>query len=113
MTTMVTVSKDMNVTATFEQEISVRKGLVSPGNLTMSFSFESAAANVIHYSAATPGKVTIALYNVMGKQITTPVDKHVAAGRYTTPLHTLPAGMYWVRMRSSDGETAQRITITR
>lgn len=112
-TTTVTVSKNMNITATFEQEISVRRDWFSSWHLTAACSFTSATGNTINYSVDRPGKVTIAVFDVAGKQVAVPVDNHVAPGRYTASLHALPAGMYWVRMRSSGGEAARRITISR
>ena len=65
----------------------------------------------IRYALAESGKVSISIFDVSGRLISTPVDCISAAGTYSFVMNDLPSGMYMVRMRIAQHEIVQRFLV--
>ena len=108
------ISKFIEICILLSQEISVREPGASFKNLSTSLSFSNEALHLINYTVTIPGMVTITLYDISGKQVAVPVHSVSPQGIFSVALkNRLPAGLYWLRMHSPEGELLERITITR
>jgi hypothetical protein len=65
----------------------------------------------ISYSLADPGAVSIAIFDVSGRLVSSPVDCISAAGTYSFAINDLPSGIYMVRMRVAGREQVQRFVV--
>lgn len=66
---------------------------------------------IIRYALTEPGAVSISLYDVSGRLVSSPVDCVSAAGTYSFNINNLPSGIYMVRMRVSGHELVQRFVV--
>ena len=65
----------------------------------------------ISYSLTDPGAVSIAIFDVSGRLVSSPVDCISAAGTYSFAINDLPSGIYMVRMRVAGREQVQRFVV--
>ena len=67
----------------------------------------------IGYSLATPGHVTIRVYDVSGREVTTLVDKGMDPGRYQVTLRAdgLAGGVYFARMTAGDYTETKKLVL--
>jgi endoglucanase len=113
--TQITISGNMNVSATFELETPVNRFDVSNGTIIPGVAVSYTNGTMVSYSVGTPGNVSIAVYSPSGKKIAMPLNTaHTSRGVHTFFLSKyIPAGVYPVRMTSPDGEFVERISIAR
>ena len=59
-------------------------------------------ATVISYQLATAGKVTLKIFDVLGKEVTTLVNEEKSAGSYSVKFNAvnLPSGVYFYCLKS-------------
>ncbi len=65
----------------------------------------------IEYILTQPGAVSISVFDVSGRLISSPVECNTAAGTYSFVLNDLPSGMYMIRMRAAEHELLQRFVV--
>ena len=65
-------------------------------------------ATTLHFRLARPGRVRLAVYDVLGRVVVTPVDGFMMPGDHHLPFDTrrLPSGVYFYTMTHDDGTTA-------
>ncbi|MBU1882462.1 T9SS type A sorting domain-containing protein [bacterium] len=81
-----------------------------PGN-----PFLSVSNQTIHYTLSIPGEVSIEIYNVLGRQLSSTSFFHQQAGAFSTPLSTdgLASGIYFLRLSTPLGEAVQKVAVVR
>ncbi len=67
----------------------------------------------ISYSLMEAGFVTLRVYNIMGQEITTLVEKDMQAGRYNVAFVAdgLPSGVYMYRLQVNDFSANQKMLL--
>ena len=65
----------------------------------------------IRYTLTESGAVSISVYDVSGRLVSTPVDCNTAAGTYSFVMNSHPSGIYMVRMRTAGQEMIQRFVV--
>jgi len=65
----------------------------------------------IQYILIESGEVSISIFDVSGRLISSPVQCNAAAGAYSLVMNDLPSGMYMVRMRVAEQELLQRFVL--
>jgi len=67
----------------------------------------------IHYALPKPGKVRITIYNILGSQVATLVDRQQAAGRYTIRFDglNLGSGTYFYRIDAADFHQTKKMLL--
>ncbi|HON10488.1 MAG TPA: hypothetical protein PLE24_06430, partial [Chitinispirillaceae bacterium] len=69
---------------------------------------------VLEYSTVKAERVSITIHDITGKTVLAPVNGFIPAGRHLMRVRTaLNSGIYWIRMRSANGELVRSATITR
>ncbi len=60
-------------------------------------------------------RVTLAVYDILGREVARPLDSEVEAGRHEAVLNgsDLPSGMYIVRLQTGNVTLTQRLTLVR
>ena len=113
--TTVTVSKDMNVTATFEIKNGINTIHKSNNKSTQIISTESTSGPAISYTIASPGLVSIRVYTTSGELIATPINNVITSrGTHTISLNTsFPAGIYLIQMHTANGKVTGKISLTK
>jgi len=68
---------------------------------------------VITYDVASPSHVTLDVYNVLGRQVDTVVDRYHESGRYQAIFNTggLPSGFYFYRIRMGTFHEAKKMIL--
>ena len=74
----------------------------------------------LHYDLAANSHVTITIYNVLGKEISTLIDRQQSPGSYTlrwtatnTHGHPVPAGLYFCRMTAGTFVATRKMVVVR
>ncbi|MBU0517677.1 T9SS type A sorting domain-containing protein [bacterium] len=77
--------------------------------------FLSVSNQTIHYTISIPGEVTIELYNVLGRQLSSTSFFHQQAGVFSTSLPTngLASGIYFLRLSTPLGEAVKKVVVVR
>ena len=75
----------------------------------------ASGAAAIPFSLPETGRVRLAVYDVLGREVAVLVDAEVAAGRHEAGLDAgrLAAGVYVVRLATADSVQARRLTVAR
>lgn len=70
-------------------------------------------AATVAYALPTAAEVQVAVFDVLGRQVSTLVDRQKASGRHQVRLNatSLPSGMYFVRLQADDVQKTRRITV--
>jgi len=96
-------------------EVEVQLG--APERLTLSAPFPNPLTRQarVRYALPTEGAVEIAVYDVLGRQAATWVDRNQPAGRYETVISTrgLSSGVYFLRLKTDRGIRTQKLTVVR
>ncbi|MCK5115230.1 MAG: T9SS type A sorting domain-containing protein [Candidatus Aegiribacteria sp.] len=66
---------------------------------------------IIRYALTESGAVSISVFDVSGRLVSSPVDCISAAGAYSFTMNDLPSGVYMIRMRVSGHELVQRFVV--
>lgn len=113
--TRITITDNVNVVATFESVNAASPFNMSNSTVTPGFSFNRQYGNAITFSVATPGNVSISVFDTAGKRVASPI-KNLFYNRgihHTSFRHSLPAGVYLVHLHSRDGAFMERVQISR
>lgn len=67
------------------------------------------------FSLAQPSKVTLQIYDMLGREITTLVDEQRNSGDYTESwnAHNLPSGIYFYRLKTTTYSQTHKMTVIR
>ena len=115
-------SGDLGALTDFCVDLTVSGAIAGEGTATAGQSFLTAAPNPVRgeasvrFGAATAQDVTVAVYDVTGRQVATLFSGAVAAGQTTSVRFdgaALPSGVYVVRAIGTDVNLAQRVTVVR
>jgi len=70
-------------------------------------------STIINYSVPKAGFVTIKVYNVLGKEVATLVDREKSAGNYSVQFNAgkLASGIYFYRMQSGSFVQTKKLTL--
>ncbi|MBU1652909.1 T9SS type A sorting domain-containing protein [bacterium] len=77
--------------------------------------FLSVTNQTVHYTLSVPGEVSIELYNVLGRQLSSSSFFHQQVGAFSTSLPTdgLASGLYFLRLSTPLGEAVQKVVVVR
>jgi hypothetical protein len=72
-------------------------------------------STVITYDLATSTKVTLAVYNLLGQQVATPVNRVQSAGKYQVEFNAtgLPSGVYFYKLTAGSFVSTRKMILTR
>jgi hypothetical protein len=86
-----------------------------PGGYALSQNYPNPfnPSTTISFSLPQPGDVTIALYDVLGKEIAQMVNERLEAGQYSVSFsaHSLPSGLYFYHMRAGNFSETKKMTL--
>lgn len=70
-------------------------------------------AAMVAYALPTAADVQVAVFDVLGRQVSTLVDRQKSSGRHQVRLNatSLPSGMYFVRLQADNVQKTRRITV--
>jgi hypothetical protein len=109
--------KQVDLDGAFEYSEAVEVAIATPGELTLHGNYPNPFANqtTIRYEVPQTSEARIAVYNVIGQQVTTLVSGKQAAGRHQVRLDAsrLSSGVYFVRLTHDGTTRTQKITIVR
>ncbi len=68
---------------------------------------------LVPFSLAEASHVSIRVYDMLGREVETLIDRSMAAGAHqvTFEAHTLPTGVYLIRMEAAGTVQIQRVTL--
>lgn len=74
-----------------------------------------AAATTLRYSLDKPGRATVTVYDVTGRQVATLVDADLSADVHTVTFdgRGLASGIYFVRLQAGDRATTQKLVLVK
>jgi len=91
--------------------------LAAPERLTLQSPFPNPARQEasLRFETPTPTNVEIRVYDLLGRRVTTLVDRRLNAGRHTAQLSasSLAPGMYFVRLRAEGTTRTRKLTVVR
>jgi myo-inositol-hexaphosphate 3-phosphohydrolase len=69
----------------------------------------------IKYQISKPGLVTLKIYDILGKEVTTLVQEEKSAGTYEVEFEgtNLPSGIYFYKLTSGDNSETKKMTLLR
>ncbi|NOG45930.1 MAG: T9SS type A sorting domain-containing protein [Calditrichaeota bacterium] len=69
----------------------------------------------INYQLSKPGKVSLNIYNVLGKKVKTIINKHQKNGHYSVRFNAkdFPSGIYFYRLSTNDKSISKRMLLLR
>ncbi|MBU0517594.1 T9SS type A sorting domain-containing protein [bacterium] len=75
----------------------------------------SVSNQTVHYTLSIPGEISIGLYNLLGRQLSSTSFFHQQAGVYTAPLPIdgLSSGIYFLRVAMPVGEAVKKVAVVR
>lgn len=86
-----------------------------PTAFTLGSPYPNPAASIVTVPYATPEatRVTLAVYDMLGRCIAVLVDEHVVAGYHETGWQprALPSGLYFVRLDAGPRRFVRKITV--
>lgn len=104
---------DLNGTSHLSDAVEVR--LAPPNRLALQTPFPNPAQGqaTVRYALPEATEVQVALYDMLGRRVATPVDGQKAAGRAHLQLRTqgLPSGTYFLRLQTSKQTRTRRLTV--
>ena len=113
LSTTFPITANMNITANFEPNVGVSHNLAGKRSVALNLQRNSGSL-VLEYSTAKAERVSITIHDITGKTVLAPVNGFIPAGRHLMRVKAaLNSGIYWIRMRSADGELVRSATITR
>ena len=90
-------------------------GLPADFDLSPSFPNPFAASSTIEYTLPAPTKVRLEVFNTLGQQVRTLVDRHQQAGHYAVIFDAsgLPSGVYVYRMTAPDFHQTRSVLLVK
>jgi len=113
----VTLDQSKNITAMFR----LITGVDANGALPVAYALEQNYPNpfnpatTISFALKQPGKTRLQVFDVLGRIIATPVDRQMAAGRYTVSfqLPELATGVYFYRLESGEFTSIKKMMLVK
>jgi hypothetical protein len=70
-------------------------------------------ATVINYQLASAGKVSLKVYDLLGREVATLVNGMKAAGNYSATLNAgnLPSGVYFYRLQTGSFNSTKKLVL--
>jgi hypothetical protein len=88
-----------------------------PGGYALSQNYPNPfnPSTTISFSVPQPGDVTIALFDLLGKEVATVVNERLDAGRYSVAFsaRSLPSGLYFYHMRAGNFSETKKMTLVK
>ncbi|NLG15813.1 MAG: hypothetical protein GX556_00625 [Fibrobacter sp.] len=107
------ITRNMNVTANFEPASGVKLNKVDHRAVGLNL-LQNADGLVLEYSIPRGERVKISIHDITGKTVLSAVNGFTPAGVHLKKISaSLKSGIYWIRMRSSEGEIVRPATIAR
>ncbi|PJA98157.1 MAG: hypothetical protein CO128_08785 [Ignavibacteriales bacterium CG_4_9_14_3_um_filter_30_11] len=92
-----------------------RENNLIPDNFTLSQNYPNPfnPSTLINYSIPVPGLVTIKVYDMLGREVTTLINSEQAAGNYklTFDASTLASGVYFYRIMSNNFVSTKKMLL--
>ena len=72
-------------------------------------------STIINYQLPKDSRVTIKIYDILGKDITTLVNDYKSAGRYSVEFNAenLPSGIYFYELKANDFVTSKKMLLVK
>jgi hypothetical protein len=106
---------DLDGSAQLSKTVEVRLG--APEQLALHAPFPNPSRNetTVRYELPASTEVQIAVYDVLGRRVATPVEGRKNAGRSEFQLRTqqLPSGTYILRLQAAEQTRTQRLTVVK
>ena len=104
--TTITMDEDKSITAVFEEETVGIDNELIPKEYSLSQNYPNPfnPNTTINFALKNPGRTTLKLYDLMGRQVATLFDQEMNAGFHSIAFNdrTLASGMYFYRIVSGD-----------
>ena len=70
-------------------------------------------STIISYQLSSPGKVTLKVYDMLGREVATLVNEFQSAGSYVKTMHasSLPSGVYFYRLQTDNFSAAKKMLL--
>lgn len=70
-------------------------------------------STVINYQIASPGKVSLKVYDLLGREVATLVNEEKAAGNYKATFNAmnLPSGVYFYRLQTATYSNTKKLLL--
>ena len=109
--------KQVDLDGTTHLSSEVKLDLGTPERLALHTPFPNPSRNetTVRYELPTDTEVQIAVYDLLGRRVATPVDRRVDAGHTQFQLRTqdLPSGTYILHLRTGQQTRTQRLTVVK
>jgi hypothetical protein len=108
--------RDIHVVCATAVSIEEPAGLSLPAvELGYNFPNPFTASTTFEIDVRVPSTLELAIYDVLGRRITTLVDEHTGSGRHRIEWHAeeVPAGVYFARLRTPSGTQTRRMILVR
>lgn len=106
---------DLDGTTHLSKTVEVR--LEAPDRIALHAPFPNPSRSqaTVRYQLPEATEIQIAVFDLLGRRVATPVDRRVDAGRAQFRLRTeqLPSGTYILRLRAADQTHTQRLTVVK
>ncbi len=108
------LDKSMTVTATFEEvEALVEEELPTEYSLSQNYPNPFNPSTTIKFALKAPGHTTVKVFDILGREVATLIDKEMAAGRYDIEFHnvTLSSGVYFYTIKSGEFTSTKKMIL--
>lgn len=110
----VTVDAAKNITATFEPSSGITiENIPKEYRLAQNFPNPFNPATTIEYDLKQAGWTTLNVYNMLGQEVATLINRHLEAGRYSICFNAsqLSSGIYYYRLKSGDFNSLKKMVL--
>ncbi len=112
-----TVDSDKSVTAVFTMETGVENLANVPHEYALNQNYPNPfnPSTTISFSLKKEGKTTLRIYDTLGRQVETLVDRNMKAGRYDVVFHIpkLATGVYFYKLVSGDFVSIKKMILVK
>ncbi len=104
---------DFNGSSSFSNEVNVSRSVVYKYELSQNYPNPFNPSTTIKYSVAKPGLVTLKVFDVLGREVTSLVNEVKAAGNYEINFNAqkLSSGIYFYTLHSSDFSQTKKFVL--
>jgi hypothetical protein len=103
------------IVASVGKDDPLHSGLPAKYSLEQNYPNPFNPSTTIDFSMAADARVSVAVYDVLGRQVDVLVDQRLAAGRYVVQWspRELASGIYLVRMKTESFQTVKKVIYLR
>ena len=103
------------IRATDVRVFNVSNGEGVDAALSLSVANPLRSTSVVRFELAAPGRAQVALFDALGRQVATLVDRAVGAGEQTVQIDaaSLASGVYVLRLQAQDAVISRTVTVVR